>query len=499
MNTPETAAVGNPLALRDLLIEALPEETSDHGQHPDPRRVYLPGSHAKAIGPNTMVVSGMRGAGKSFWWAALQDGRIRSMVDRLNPRAGVSEKTSVQVGFGEQPRPGEYPDRDTLRRMLEGGSDPRLIWRTVVVHKVAPIGHAIRERSLWTERLGWVQENTESVGNLLDERDREFERDETWFLVLFDALDRSADQWADINRLVRGLLQVALDLRPYRRLRLKCFLREDQIDERRVADFPDASKVLTSKVDLTWPRPDLYGLLCQYAVNAEHPGAQDFRERAHSHRVTLSPVPAGDVEVWHPSPDGDPEAPQRELFHSLTGEWMGTDHRRGFPYSWLPGHLADAYGRTSPRTFLAALRKAAQDTRQRHPRHEFVLHHESIKRGVQEASKIRVREVKEDHPWVDLLMEPLARLVVPCGFDQVVDRWEAEKTLKKLDEKIQAREERFRSAHWGEGPEGLRKDLEALAVFMRMNDGRVNIPDVFRVGYGLGRRGGVKPIRRTEA
>jgi len=195
-------------------------------------------------------------------------------------------------------------------------------------------------------------------------------------------------------------------LRPYRRLRVRCFLREDQIDEGRVANFPDASKVLASKVDLAWPRTDLYGLLWQHAANIEDPSAQAFREMARSHRVILSPVSAGDIEVWRMSSDGSPGDPQRELFHTLTGDWMGTDRRRGFPYTWIPSHLADAHGRTSPRTFLAALKKAAEDTRQRYPDHPRVLNHESIKRGVQEASTIRVREVKEDHPWVDLLMKP---------------------------------------------------------------------------------------------
>ena len=38
-------------------------------------------------------------------------------------------------------------------------------------------------------------------------------------------------------------------------------------------------------------------------------------------------------------------------------------------------------------------------------------------------------------------------------------------------------------------------NLESLHVFLRMRYGRVNIPDVFRIGYGLGRRGGVRPVR----
>ncbi len=49
--------------------------------------------------------------------------------------------------------------------------------------------------------------------------------------------------------------------------------------------------------------------------------------------------------------------------------------------------------------------------------------------------------------------------------------------------------------HIDQGPDGVRRDLEALRVFYRLFDGRVNIPDVFRVGYGLGRKGGVKPVK----
>ena len=43
------------------------------------------------------------------------------------------------------------------------------------------------------------------------------------------------------------------------------------------------------------------------------------------------------------------------------------------------------------------------------------------------------------------------------------------------------------------GADGVREALEFLGIFFRMRDGRVNIPDVYRVGYGLGREGGVKP------
>ena len=43
-------------------------------------------------------------------------------------------------------------------------------------------------------------------------------------------------------------------------------------------------------------------------------------------------------------------------------------------------------------------------------------------------------------------------------------------------------------------PSGLTAGV-SLGVFQPLYDGRLNIPSVFRVGYGLGLRGGVKPMR----
>ena len=48
----------------------LPGGTS-YGELPKPESVYLPRSHLKATDPNSLLVTGMRGAGKTFWWSAL--------------------------------------------------------------------------------------------------------------------------------------------------------------------------------------------------------------------------------------------------------------------------------------------------------------------------------------------------------------------------------------------------------------------------------------------
>ena len=175
---------------------------------------------------------------------------------------------------------------------------------------------------------------------------------------------------------------------------------------------------------------------------------------------------------------------------------MGKDRRRGFPYTWIPGHLADAAGNVSPRSFLAAIRAAAIDTAEKYPHHEWALHYESIKRGVQVASDIRVAELREDYPWVNALMQPLKGLIVPAAFESVRGLWDG--VIGQIQRRVQDGEERLPPAHLEDGPDGLRFDLEQLGIFVRLTDGRVNVPDVFRVGYGLGRRGGVKPLRTEK-
>ena len=47
--------------------------------------------------------------------------------------------------------------------------------------------------------------------------------------------------------------------------------------------------------------------------------------------------------------------------------------------------------------------------------------------------------------------------------------------------------------HREKGWDGVRLDLERLGIFVTRKDKRVDMPDLYRVGFGLGRKGGVKP------
>lgn len=113
------------------------------------------------------------------------------------------------------------------------------------------------------------------------------------------------------------------------------------------------------------------------------------------------------------------EERQRRRFHVIAGPRMGRGRRRGFPYTWILDHLGDTERKVSPRSFLAALRTAAEDAAERHPDHHYALHYSSINRGVQKASQIRVRELREDYPWVDSVLKSLAGRYVPYDFRSI--------------------------------------------------------------------------------
>ena len=68
----------DPQRAREALA-SLPEGTS-HGEPPAPEHVYVPSPHLKAMDPDTMLVTGMRGAGKTFWWSALQQADVRRLL-----------------------------------------------------------------------------------------------------------------------------------------------------------------------------------------------------------------------------------------------------------------------------------------------------------------------------------------------------------------------------------------------------------------------------------
>jgi hypothetical protein len=206
----------------------------------------------------------------------------------------------------------------------------------------------------------------------------------------------------------------------------------------------------------------------------------------------------GDSTAWVvPNDLRTDEALQREVFHAITGPAMGKGPRRGFPYTWLPNHLIDGRDQVSPRSFVAALRHAVNKDDNIPTIWPYALHYKAIQAGVQEASQIRVDEISsEDYPWVTSLMSPLKqKITVPCDADDMITIWKQHKTIDNLQKSQTKGAVKLPPSHLEEKEEGVLQDLEDLGVIQRMEDGRIQMPDVYRIAFGFGRRGGVKPLK----
>ncbi|MBF0422868.1 MAG: hypothetical protein HQL73_07735 [Magnetococcales bacterium] len=458
--------------LRAAILEA-PLETSHFGEEPLPGTLYLPLSHLKALRLEANVVIGGRGVGKSFWTAALQTESLRKLLGSSTPELKDLE---VQLGFATREAMDRYPNADVFEVLRD--RDPYDIWRAVVLRWVASRTQRTIPVENWAATVEWLKTRPEEAARLM-QQPRDWRG-----LLLFDALDRCSTDWQRMDNIVRGLLRAILWLKSFPGLYGKVFLREDQA-ERTVFNFPDASKLLATKADLIWARHDLHGLLWQRLINGHH---------AHSSHMRQSIQAKERDGVWSIRDEmkRDSES-QRKAFETLAGPWMGKDRRRGVPYIWSVGHLADGRGQTSPRSFLAAIHQAATDSRDKYPDHELALHYESIKRGIQKASEIRVNEIAEDYPWVTEILIKLKGMNVPCSYDEILSRWEQE--FPNGPQSIST--DRLPAQHATRGWEGIREDLQRLGLIETKTDSRIDMPDLYRVGFGLGRKGGVKPRKEV--
>ncbi|HLJ64034.1 MAG TPA: hypothetical protein VKT70_08015, partial [Stellaceae bacterium] len=322
--------------------------------------------------------------------------------------------------------------------------------------------------------------------SMLRHADRFFHDGGRRFVLLFDALDRLGTDWKSIRTLTRGVLRLALDLRGFRALRLKIFMRSDQAADPEIFGFADASKLDSENVKLQWHRPDLYGLLYNWLW--QNPDCGD------EFRALVKNTIGGRDSNSLPQNLIEKEPDQQKIFYAMAGELMGATLRKGRTYSWLHAHLSDAFGETSPRSFLIALRRAAElgpaPT-------DLIIDRHGLRAGVQSASTTRIGELKEDYAWIDTVLRALEGLEVPCDQDSFIGRWQQDNIGSKIDELRKGQVlgpvelEDGGAGEKGKLEASLLKALRNIGVVEKRSDNRINMPDIFRVAAKIKRRGGV--------
>jgi hypothetical protein len=481
--------------VRGALSRLTPAPSTDAVSPPDVQQIYTPEGHEAALDPDRVLIVGGRGTGKSFWSATLLNEETKLFVSHSYPRLLLS-KCNVALGFaGVDADSNDAPSREELDDLIEvDGQQAEKVWRAVVLraaNRFVPMELPTRLRGA-DGLVAWVNADAARAQLHLRKADDALANQGLRLVVLFDALDRLGRDWRQIRERTRALLQVTLALRTYRAIKPKIFLRVDQAEDAGVAAFPDASKLLSAgaRVDLTWEQRDLFGLLYTLLAN-DHEAGATFREVIE--RATA--IAVRNVEqVGLPALLKDLEDAQAKVFVELAGPYMGASASKGRTYTWMHKHLADAFGRVSPRTFLEAIRQAAlyrggTDT-------SFAVPPAGLRSGIQAASELRLRQLKEEYDWIDRVVEPLADQQVPCKAEELYARWMDANTVTEISRaEGQYLEPIEFSEHGGRQPATILNALLRIGVAERRADGRINIPDIYRVAARMLRKGGVQPRR----
>lgn len=465
-------------------------------------------SQAKALDYRTPLVRGGRGSGKSFWWAALQrEGHRRWIAESLGAKMAAVDNLEVIPGFGVASSDSYPSSRVLVALAAENAEHMEDIWLTVVLFQLLPEGDSpFGGLATWKERVAWTSGHVEAAARMMRQVAGEFDRKNGHLLVVFDGLDRLASTWDKVRPLAQSILRFVLQLHAYPRLRGKIFLRPDMFDDPGISAFPDASKLKDNHARLDWNPVELFALFFQRLANAnEEEVAGAFRDGVVQiltdfglRRIAWEKK----TGVWSlPAPlRSDPSA-QREVFHMIAGRAMSHNQnsvKRGFPYTWLPNHLADSHGEISPRSFLAALRESAQFNPPLDS--PLALYFTGIQKGVSAASSTRVEEISEDFPWVRELMLPLNGAInVPCDEQDLFRIWRDDNVVEKLQNMpSDEASPKVGPTSLGARPlEGLLENLIRLGIFSKQKESRIQMPDVYRVAFGIGRKGGIPPIRQT--
>ncbi|WP_437562827.1 hypothetical protein [Sorangium sp. So ce542] len=473
-------------------IASLPADVSSDAigiQAPTLEEIYAPEKHAAALDTAAPIVLGARGTGKSFWAGVLGDRELRAAAAKAYPRLGLM---NVDVEFGYTGIEGPSGiGRDKLDQCLPadaGLDDARVFfWATIL----RALDSAAGQPRPSLPKLLPRARDLDARETKLFETDEALRRQGKILLIVYDALDTMATSWPRRRLLTQALLEVAWAMRAYRGIRVKLFLRPDQIEDDAL-HFVELPKLRTGAVRLTWPGTDLYGLLFARLAMGE------AREPFGRLLLLLGLKPASRDRIlqrqWSLGKD---EARQQALMTALAGPFMADGehgYKKGKTYDWPLKHLGDAFEEVTPRSFLGLMIAAANHGVAPPGR---VITPGGIQHGLRAASKTRVDQLHQEFPWIKGVLAPLAGLLLPQEEEQVFAVWRRAGTLRAAIDDA-AKEgylppvdpRRSQEVH----ERALYTEMERIGVMLRRKDGRIDMPDLFRVAAKLLKKGGTAPL-----
>jgi len=473
-------------------IAAIPADVSNDAigaYAPTLEELYAPEMHAAALDPNAPIVQGARGTGKSFWAGVLGKDELRNAAATAYPRLGLT-RLDVRFGYtGIEGPSGIGPEKLNQCVPADAGIDEAkaFFWATILRAVASAAGQptpslpsllaAARDVDTREARLSQADEALKEGGKVL--------------LIVYDALDTAATSWPRRRLVMQALLEVVWAMRAYRQLRMKLFLRPDQIEDDAL-HFVELPKLRTGAVRLTWSGADLYGLLFARLSLGE---AQEAFGRLLSslglHGGSREQILQRGWSLGHKVDQ------QEKLMAVLAGPFMADGHygyKKGNTYDWPLNHLGDAFNEVTPRSFLGLMTAAAKYGAAPVER---VITPGGIQHGLRAASKTRVDQLHQEFKWIKGVLAPLSGLLLPQEEQQVFAVWQRAGTLRAAIADAQ-KEGYLPPVDPGQGnivdERGLYTAMERIGVMLRRKDNRIDMPDLFRVAAKLLKKGGTAPL-----
>lgn len=486
-----TSTVNDFQAIR-AAIASLPADVSSDAigsSAPKLEDIYAPETHAAALDPTTPIVLGARGTGKSFWAGVLGNEDLRSAAATAYPRLGLT-RLDVRFGYtGIGGLSGVGQEKLDQSVPADAGIDEaRVFWWATILRALASVS---AQPLPGLPKLMTEARDLDTREVKLSEADQALGKSGKILLIVYDALDTVATSWPRRRLLTQALLEVVWAMRAYRSVRMKLFLRPDQIEDDEL-HFVELPKLRTGAVRLAWPSTDLYGLLfARLSLGAE--------KESFGRLLSFLRLDAGTREQilarqWSLGQD---VAHQEKLMTALAGAFMADGkhgNKKGKTYDWPLKHLADAFDEVTPRSFLGLMIAAAQYGVVPPGR---VITPGGILHGLRAASKTRVDQLHQEFPWIKGVLAPLAGLLLPQKEQEVFKVWRRAGTLQVAIADA-GKKGYLPPVHPGQGEAVHERDLytalERIGVMLRRKDDRIDMPDLFRVASKLLKKGGTAPL-----
>jgi hypothetical protein len=297
---------------------------------------FLPlDAHARALRPETLVIRGGRGAGKSSLFHFLTHiQKDPTLVRSLADISRFASTTTWREGFSSGI---DHPQLAVVGAFDKAATDDqrRFFWFAWLCVRLSTATKIKLPEGLRRSIL-----SGRDPGQLAEAAGRELAALSAWMdaveqdlsdpvVVTYDSLDRIGSTSATRQRMTASLLAMWLSLADrYRRIRPKIFVRED-LFQASLSTFPDASKLDARSVSLEWRVEDLYRVLIKHMANTSD-GLKDWVQGS-SRGIPLSD---GKALGWMP-PDALPESgpgSQKAFVDHLAGELMGSGPKKGLTY-----------------------------------------------------------------------------------------------------------------------------------------------------------------------